>query len=103
MKFYKSPNGGNLVENSIKVLKVSDRIKVSVALENLSKGDTKGLNIKPFRKSIFELKIGKYRVFYTKNSTDIIILYFFKKDSKKIPTNDADIVLKRYKDTKNIT
>lgn len=98
MIFYKSPRGEDLIKNLILELKVNDRIKVSVALDKLNKGDTKGLDIKPFRKPIFELKVGKYRVFYTKTPTDIIIIHFLRKDSGKIRNVDVDIVLKRFKD-----
>ncbi len=98
MEFYKSPRGEDVVKNSISKLSQSDRLKVTLALNKLSKGETIGLDIKIFRRPILELKVGKHRIFYIKKSTDIVIIHFLRKDSGKIRNIDVDIVLKRAKE-----
>ena len=102
MLYYKSPRGEDLVKDLILNLNGNEKFKVIFALDMLSTGNTKGLDIKPFRKSIFELKVGKYRVFYTKTPTDIFIIHFLRKDSKKIRNVDVDIVLKRFKSFRHL-
>ena len=98
MTFYKSPRGEDVVKNLIYDLAQNDIRKIVFALEKLSNENTIGLDIKPFReKHIFELKVGKHRIFYVKKSEDIIIIHFLRKDSGKIRNVDVDIVLKRAK------
>lgn len=101
MYFYKSSRGEDVVGSLIETLAKKDRIKVATALNTLSQDHnscTNGLDIKMFRKSIYELKIGRYRVFYVKKASDIVIIHFLRKDSGKIKQNDVDIVLKRAKE-----
>lgn len=102
MNFYKSPRGEDVVKNSIYSLEKNDSRKIVLALEKLRLSNVVGLDIKPFRKKyIFELKVGKHRIFYVKKSGDIFIIHILRKDSGKIRNVDVDIVLKRAKEILN--
>lgn len=102
MRFYKSSRGEDVVKNLIYNLAKNDIRKIVLALDKLSNRNTTGLDIKVFRKTpIFELKVGKHRIFYVEKSGDIVIIHFLRKDSGKIRNVDVDIVLKRAKEILN--
>lgn len=101
MIFYKSPRREDVVLNSLKEIEKTIYPKVLRALKGLDedKVNSSGiLNTKLLRRPVWELKVGKIRIFYILKDNEVYILHVINKKSRKTEQLDIDIVLKRAKE-----
>lgn len=100
MNFYTNSRGENIVLNYIYRLPSEDKVMILRALKGLSDGNSNSsavLNIKKWRHPIWELTVGKYRIFYQIKNNDLFILHCCRKQSSKTSKVDTNLILNRSK------
>ena len=76
--------------------------KVYYQIERLENGGTRvgKPTTKHIRGDIWELRPGKYRIFYVVEGDQIILLNWFRKETRKTPPSEIDKAEKLHKDWK---
>ncbi|MCR6790313.1 type II toxin-antitoxin system RelE/ParE family toxin [Bacillus thuringiensis] len=107
VNMYKDARGKCQVCQLIKLLEEGNSKQDKGALKQIyyqiqrieKKGTRAGEGItKQLRGDIWEIRPGKYRITYVVNGNDIILLTWFRKETKKTPIHEIEKAERTYKD-----
>lgn len=100
VRFYRTPSGHSHIESYLDSLKRRDALLIYKALKaiELHGLDEASTQIRPIRDKLWELKLGRHRLFYVLvTGPNLVLLHACKKQSRKARRADVELAVARMK------
>ena len=100
VRFYQTPGGSSPVAQYLESLEELEAVCIYAVLAEIQRIGLKGplVQIRSIRGKLWELKLGKYRVFYVLITGSVmLLLHACKKQSQKARQRDLGVALSRMK------